>query len=305
MNSNDPTELPSSRRLRTIAILPSLITLLNGVCGFASIHFTARGMNEPHRFWLEKTEFELTFFAAAAWMIFLAMIADALDGFLARRAGSSSDFGGQLDSLSDIISFGVAPAFLMLRLVENHLQENAGLLSGSLLGRLLWLVAAIYLCCTALRLARFNVENAPDESAHMRFSGLPSPAAAGAIAALVLLYSDIGPELRGIAPEVTRIGSPIIVYLLPFITIIVAILMVSRIPYVHLTNQYLKGRKPFFYLVILVLLSIPLFWNTQITLAIGTLTFSSSGLASWLWQKRRDAKQQRALSAEPASRREP
>ena len=83
--------------LRRVAVLPVLVTLVNALCGFAAIHFTARGMNEPNRLWWERPE--LTFFAAAAWMIFMAMIADALDGFVARRSGSSSDFGGQLDSL--------------------------------------------------------------------------------------------------------------------------------------------------------------------------------------------------------------
>ena len=82
------------KQLRRVAVLPSLVTLLNAVCGFAAIHFTARGMNEPERLWLEKPE--LTFFAAAAWMIFLAMIWDGLDGFVARMARSSSSFGGQL-----------------------------------------------------------------------------------------------------------------------------------------------------------------------------------------------------------------
>ena len=109
--SRKSREKRAQRRLRQIAVLPSLVTLLNAICGFAAIHFAARGMNEPNRLWLHKPE--LTFFAAAAWMIFLAMIADALDGRLARMSRSTSSFGGQLDSLSDMVSFGLAPAFLM------------------------------------------------------------------------------------------------------------------------------------------------------------------------------------------------
>jgi CDP-diacylglycerol--serine O-phosphatidyltransferase len=272
------------RRLRHIAVVPSLVTLMNALCGFTAIHFAARGMNEPKEMW--KEGLHLTFYAASAWMIVLAMIADAIDGFVARRAGSSSHFGGQLDSLSDAISFGLAPAFLMLRLVESHLQEAATPLMGTFWGRLLWLAGAFYVCCAILRLARFNVENAPDESAHLNFSGLPSPAAAGVIVALVLLYSDIGPELKdGIAPEVVQIGEPIIAYLLPPLTVVLALLMVSRAPYAHLINQLMRGRRPFEYLVILVILMLFLVWKLQLTLAVGSLAYASSGVIRWLWRK--------------------
>ena len=109
------------KRLRHIAVLPVLMTLLNGVCGFAAINFAARGMEEPHRLLLVKPE--LTFFAAAAMMIFLGMVADALDGRLARIAQSTGSFGGQLDSMSDMITFGVAPALLMLWVVESSLAD--------------------------------------------------------------------------------------------------------------------------------------------------------------------------------------
>ena len=275
------------KRLRRVAVLPALVTLVNALCGFAAIHFAARGMNEPNRLWWERPE--LTYFAAAAWMIFLAMIADALDGFVARRSGSSSDFGGQLDSLSDMISFGVAPAFLMLRVVESGLKDIVSPVSpvfGSFSGRLLWLAAAMYVCCAALRLARFNIENRPEEESHMTFSGLPSPAAAALVAAFVLLYSDLAPELqKGLAPEVARVGSVIIIYLLPFVTAAVALLMVSRVPYIHVVNQYIRGRKSFGYVVLLVLVMLLLIWKLQLTLAAAGLTYAVSGCASWLWKK--------------------
>ena len=279
------------RRLLRISVLPVLITLINALCGFAAIHFAARGMNEPHRLWLEKPE--LTFFAAAAWMIFVAMLADAVDGFVARRSGSSSEFGEQLDSLSDVISFGVAPAFLMLRVVESGLQESASPLFGSFLGRLLWLVAALYVCCAVLRLARFTVETSTEESAHMGFSGLPSPAAAAVIAALVLLYGDIVPELqKGPAPEVARVGSAVVIYMLPVVTVAVALLMVSRLRYVHLLNQYIRGPKPFGYVVLLVLvLLLLLFWAPQFTLTAAALGFAGSGPVRWLWRRGKGRRQ--------------
>ena len=270
-------EKRSRRRLRHIAVLPSLVTLLNAVCGFASIHFAARGMNQPDRLWLEKPE--LTFFAAAAWMIFFAMFADSLDGYLARHSGSAGSFGGQLDSLADMVSFGIAPAFLMLRVVESSLADLIGPASpafGSLPGRLLWLMAVMYVCCTTLRLARFNVENSPDEAAHMGFKGLASPAAAGIIASLVLLHCDLLPEL---------LRSQIIIYALPFATVAVAWLMVTRIPYAHVVNQFIRGRRPFRHVVLVVLVCLLLIWKLQLTLAIGFAAYGISGPARRLWHK--------------------
>ena len=284
MNDSKLRNRKSRRRLRNIAVLPSLITLMNGLCGFAAIHFAARGMNEPDRLWFDKPE--LTFFAAAAWMIFFAMVADAVDGFVARRSGSTSNFGGQLDSLADVISFGVAPAFLMLRVVESGLQASASPLFGNIAGRLLWLTAALYVCCAILRLARFNVENEPEESAHLKFSGLPTPAAAGVIAAWVLLYSDLMPELREQLPGISWFA-PVIIYLLPFLTAAVALLMVSRVPYLHVVNQFIRGRRPFEYLVILIFLILLLIWRLQLTLAIGSVGYAMSGAIQWLRQRKK------------------
>lgn len=271
------------RRLRRVAVLPALATLMNGVFGFAAITFTARGDG----FWLEKPP--LTFFAAAAYMIFFAMLMDALDGWLARMSRSSSSFGGQLDSLSDVISFGVAPAFLMLRVVDLKLHEKIGLAGPALaspLGKLLWLSAAVYFCCTALRLARFNVENSPEESSHLMFSGLPSPAAAGVIASLVLLYSDM---LRDLENILTFWTSQAIIYALPFITVGVALLMVSRVPYRHVVNQYVRGKRPFLHVVVIVIVLLLLIWNMQLILAAGFLFFALSGLIKWLIRRRRHA----------------
>lgn len=277
-------ETRAERRLRRIAVLPSLVTLINAIFGFAAIHFTARGMNEPNRLWWEKPE--LTFFAAAAWMIFLAMIADALDGRLARMSRSTSSFGGQLDSLADMISFGVAPAFLMLRVMESSGAGPASPAFGSILGRLLWLLAATYICCTALRLARFNVENQPEESAHMHFSGLPSPAAAGLVAALVLLYGDILPQLQqGPVPMLAKLGSQVIIYVLPFATLGGALLMVSRIPYPHIVNYYIRGRRSFRHVVRVVLLVLLLIWQPQLTLAAGFIIFVSGAVIRQLWHR--------------------
>jgi CDP-diacylglycerol--serine O-phosphatidyltransferase len=154
-----------------------------------------------------------------------------LDGRLARMSQSTSSFGGQLDSLCDVISFGVAPAFLMLKLVHQQLAAE-GLADGALFQRLLLLAAVVYISCAAIRLARFNVENVENVSNHASFAGLPSPAAAGVVVSLVLFQQESMPDLK------------VILYSLPLVTAAAGILMVTRIPYPHVLNQYLKGKKP-------------------------------------------------------------
>ncbi len=256
------------QRLKYITILPSLITILNGVCGFAAIVFAGKGAK------LGIGQF--SYFAMSGYMILLAMIADMLDGRLARMHQSTSSFGGQLDSLCDIISFGVAPAFLMLKVLEYKLAEFAGLNPAieTFLQRFIWLAAAGYISCAAIRLARFNVENEEDESAHMSFVGLPTPAAAGVIVSLVILHQETLPSLN------------VIIYALPFLALGVAVLMVSRIRYPHILNQYLKGRKPFAYLMRVLLLLAFVILNIQYAaLVLIFCGFAASSFVKWFYYK--------------------
>ena len=146
------------QRLKYITILPSLITILNGVFGFTAIIFTGKGagalsVDSKIPFF---TFGSTTYFAMSGYMILVAMIADILDGRLARRVKGTSSFGGQLDSLCDIISFGVAPAYLMLNVLEYEVA-SIGLADERFLQRFIWLSAAAYISCAAIRLARFNV----------------------------------------------------------------------------------------------------------------------------------------------------
>lgn len=250
------------RRVRYITILPSLITILNGVFGFTAIVFASKvGETQTHAF---------SYFAMAGYMVLLAMFADMLDGRLARMSQSTSSFGGQLDSLCDLISFGIAPAFLMLKLAENTL-ELTGVLSGGLLHRFIWLAALAYISCAAIRLARFNVENDANEAAHMSFIGLPSPAAAGVIVSLIIFHQEQVP------------GWTVLVYAMPFVTLGVAILMVSRIRYPHLLNLYLKGKKPFGYLIRLLFFLGLVVCNMQAALVLIFGVFAGSSFAKWLY----------------------
>ena len=219
--------------MKKIAILPTLLTLSNGVCGFAAIAYASK--IEP-----ESTAADIDFyFLLSAVLILAAMIFDSLDGYAARLAKSASDFGGQLDSLCDAISFGTAPAFLLLRLGMDWRDQ--------LLGRAVAMIAALYMVCAVLRLARFNLENSPEPASHKRFKGLPSPAAAGCVVSLVILRSAPG---SGIRPEMM---AAIVHVWAPLGTLLAALLMVSRVSYPHITKQILRGRRSFSVLVQFVL----------------------------------------------------
>jgi len=264
------------QRLKYITILPSLITILNGVCGFTAIIFASKGaeLGNGQLSGGPQTPFfafgATTYFAMSGYMILLAMIADMLDGRLARKVKNTSSFGGQLDSLCDIISFGVAPAFLMLKILECRL-ESVSFAGESLLQRFVWLAAAAYISCAAIRLARFNVENEEDESAHMSFMGLPTPAAAGVIVSLVIFHQETIPTFA-------------IVCAMPFFALGISILMVSRIRYPHILNQYFRGKKPFAYLIrVLLLLALVFFMKIQTALVLIFCGFAVNSFVKWLY----------------------
>ncbi len=258
------------RRLTSTAALPALCTVLNGLAGFASIHFATKDA---------LGEANLMNLALGAWLIFVAMVFDMLDGRIARITRRTSDFGGQLDSLCDVISFGVAPAVLMLRTVTMvfrwHVQR-VDLLSGGLNAeRLIWCAAAAYVACAVLRLARFNVENDPDESAHMVFRGLPAPGAAAAVAAMVLLFVRLAPLEEGWRANPWILAAVSIT--LPVYTLAAALLMVTRLAYPHLINQYFRKKRTFGFVVALVVMLVAAMADLAITAAAVTLAYALSG----------------------------
>lgn len=267
------------QRVKYISLLPSLITILNGVFGFMAIALASKEVKPNAGHW--------SFFMMASSMVLLAMIADMLDGRLARFSQSTSSFGGQLDSLCDMVSFGVAPAFLMLKLVEYQLQMSTVIIGG-FLHRFIWLAALAYIACAAIRLARFNVENEENEAAHMSFAGLPSPGAAGVIVSLVIFQQAEMPTFD------------VLVYLLPFITLGVALLMVSQVRYPHVLNVYLTGKKPFRYLIrILFLLGIVVAGHLQLALVVAFGGFAIGSPAYWLYNTILHRHVRPALPAEP------
>jgi CDP-diacylglycerol--serine O-phosphatidyltransferase len=271
------------RRLRYIAVLPSFITLMNGACGFIAIVFASRSAEVRWNLFFMRN-FNMTSFALAGYMIFLAMIADLLDGRVARLTRTTSSFGGQLDSLSDDISFGVAPAFLMMKVVEYHI-DHLGLEHfrfSLLIWRGIFFSAIFYAMCAVVRLARFNAENEEDESAHMTFVGLPSPAAAGIIVSLVIIHQQILPRIITRVPDNIQTFDIITISTLPLITLLSGILMVSRIRYPHLANQLLRGKKTLATLLLLFACGLLIIWNLQLAMVIGFCGFALFGVFRWL-----------------------
>jgi CDP-diacylglycerol--serine O-phosphatidyltransferase len=220
--------------VKKIAVLPALLTLGNGICGFVAIIFASK-ISTGDPFGNE------TNFAWAGWFILFAMVFDMLDGYVARLTKTASDFGGELDSLCDVVSFGVAPAFLLLKL-------GPGWEPSAFLHQVLGGIAALYFACTAMRLARFNVDNNPDPATHKRFRGLPSPGAAGCIAALAILRGEFPATLasRLIAIDLESARATVgrtVEILSPIGALVVALLMVSNVPYPHVTGKIFRGKK--------------------------------------------------------------
>lgn len=265
-------------RLKTVAMLPSMITLINGICGFMAIGFVAKGPE---------------YFGLAAYLIFYAMIADALDGRVARISNSTSSFGGQLDSMCDVISFGAAPAFMMLKVLQAHRQELIGqaeVVLGDFFARFIWVTALVYLCCAIIRLARFNVENEEAESAHMAFTGLPSPAAAGLVAAIIMLSRHVATDEAFQTPFFDGVYTALM-YVLPLVTLSSGLLMVSRIRYLHLFNRIFRGSKPMNYLYFtLFVVGMIAVCGLPLSLVLSFGIFAYSGPIRWAWRKVRHVK---------------
>jgi CDP-diacylglycerol--serine O-phosphatidyltransferase len=270
------------KRLKYIAILPSLVTLMNGFCGFVSILLASQG---PDMVWRPQLlpKANVSYFALAGYMIFLGMVADVLDGHLARISKSTSSFGAQLDSLCDAITFGVAPAFLMLKLVQVHssyfqLVNNQ---PSALSGRVVFLVAVLYVMCAVIRLARFNVETTAEDT-HLSFAGLPTPPAAGTIVSIVIFQQDFLPKITKWPEGFINASEYAAVWALPVITLMAGILMVTRIPYPHVVNRVLRGKKQFSTFLLVLFAVLLIIWNIQLAMALGFCVFVVYGLVHWL-----------------------
>jgi CDP-diacylglycerol--serine O-phosphatidyltransferase len=277
------------RIMRTVAVLPTLFTLGNLVCGFFAIVVAARierptsidipmsekiGMASPVRIFRDLNPGDPNHnVMLSGWLIFLAMIFDALDGHVARLSKMSSDFGAQLDSLSDLVTFGVAPAFLLVKMCPSFSYSHR---------YWVWVIAASYACCAALRLARFNVETS-EEDDHLHFSGLPSPAAAASVASFAIIFYSLR-----LTDNPLRYAATIDSWLqtaLPFFAVIVAVLMVSRIPYPHVVNQFFRGQRSFGHVVALVFAGVAVMLKPDFSIPLLCGGFVLWGPGQYFWQE--------------------
>ena len=197
----------------------------------------------------------------AVLMIMLAAFFDFFDGWMARKLKKSSQFGAELDSLSDFISFGLAPS-LLINLCFTHE-----------LGRIGWVISLFYIVCAALRLARFNIENMKEQS--KVFYGIPSPAAAGVI--MIPLYLNFIDQVQ------FTINYPLICAVL---TTFAGIMMISRVPTPSVKN--LKVKTLYFRLMIIsvamvLIFLISYFWQTTLLVAIAYLLISLFSLLTYFF----------------------
>lgn len=250
------------------------MTLGNLIAGFAAIHFAAKPIGVTgFAGWSTLT--------VAGALVFIGMFFDAIDGSLARLTRGTSDLGAQLDSLADVVSFGVAPAFIMLRLVSHYVGPTGtatilGPEADSAYAKVIWGIAAVYVACAALRLARFNAETTSDAAEdHMVFRGLPSPGAAGAVASLTVLHQHLlFTRYSGAEPAAferwTALG-------IPLVTLLAAFAMVSSVPYDHVINRYVRGRRDFQTIVRIAVPILLAIWWLQVTMAVAFTAYAISG----------------------------
>jgi CDP-diacylglycerol--serine O-phosphatidyltransferase len=235
-----------------IYLLPNIITLSSMFSGFYSI---IASFNSDYE--------------RAAWAIMIASVFDVLDGWVARMTHTTSKFGIEIDSLSDAISFGVAPGVLVY---SWSLQS---------FGKVGWLGAFFMVACAAQRLARFNVQMGSEEKKH--FTGLPSPAAALMIATTVLAYQEVIDTLKDM--HLTVLADVISLdYWVLALTFVVAGLMVSNITYHSVKEANLKERRPFGLLVGIVALLTVVAYHPALVLFLISLIYVLAGIGEALFK---------------------
>lgn len=238
---NDDSVHAKPRR-RGIYILPNLFTTASLFAGFYAV---VQGMGGK--------------FENAAMAIFVAMVLDALDGRVARMTNTQSAFGAEYDSLSDMVSFGVAPAMLMLVWALQEMKQIG------------WLAAFIYCVCAALRLARFNTQL--DVADKRYFTGLPSPAAAALVAGFIWVMHDY--EVRGAQIKWAAWG----------VTLFAGLSMVSNIRFYSGKDFNLSKSVPFWTVLVVVAIFVVLTLDQPRVLFGLFVAYALSGYVMWLMDK--------------------
>lgn len=248
-----------------IYILPSLFTAGNLFFGFLSIISCIQA-----KYGIEGPITSIEYYHRAVWFIFLAFVCDALDGRVARMGGQDSLFGKEFDSISDIVSFGVAPSLMVFFLILSPTEGYP------VIRQVGWIIGFIYLLCAGVRLARFNVvthpllpeqERQPDTS---DFIGLPVPAAASVIASLVLVLTEIDVKIVWLC--------------MPGLMLLIAVLMVSHIPYPSFKNINRQTQTRFRTFLLIVITVVALIFFEQFAFSLIFLSYVFYGLVKYIQQ---------------------
>ena len=254
---------PNDKKVhRGVFLLPNALTTAALFAGFYSI---ISGINGQY--------------VAAAVAVVIAGVLDGLDGRVARLTHTQTEFGVQYDSLSDLISFGLAPALLAFNWSLSSLSELS-----PMAGKLGWLAAFIFVACAALRLARFNSQAQNTDKSY--FQGLASPAAAGTLVSIVWFFND-----QGIAGETVR-------WLILAVTVALGLLMFSRVRYFSFKSWPRGDRIPIGFLFLVVLVFVLLAIDPPTVLAAIGIVYVVSGLVMTLlgmrqWKSRRERRQKK------------
>ena len=241
---------PAARR-RGIYLLPNLLTTAGLFAGFYSIIAAIDGD-----------------FTLAALLILAAMFLDGLDGRVARMTSTSSEFGREFDSLADMVSFGLTPAIVTYQWGVERLSEY-----GAVWGRLGWMAAFLYVAAAAFRLARFNTNILWTDRRF--FQGLPSPAAAACIAAMVWVSTQY--EIDGLLALVAGIA----------ITAALAVLMMSRFSYLSFKEFKPGHRVRYTHLLIIPLVIAVIMIEPPLVSFLLMVGYAASGPATWAWRRTR------------------
>ncbi len=236
------------KRRKGLYILPNLFTLAALFGGLYAILMAVNGQ-----------------FDNAAVGIFCALVLDSLDGRVARMTNTQSAFGEQMDSLSDMVSFGAAPALI------SYMWALQGL------GRWGWLAAFVYCSCAALRLARFNVNTGVVDKRY--FQGLPSPAAAALVAGFIWLMTDLG--IDGV-DKLWGLSIPWITFLL---AVYAGLTMVTNVPFYSFKDISMKKSVPFAVIVLIALGIAVINIDPPIILFSLFVIYGFSGYAIYAWRK--------------------
>ncbi len=253
---------------KSVYIVPSLFTIGNIFCGFYAVINSLKAYQT-----FQQPDVAVTFFDHAALAIGIAYLLDGLDGRIARLTGATSEFGVELDSIADVISFGIAPAVLAYTWGYGNLAGYE---------QLAWGISFFFLICGALRLARFNVLaraprfETPGTSPKLDkryFVGLPIPAAAGLVAALVYFKPEQLPGANGVTRN----------WLLLVVVLILSILMVSTFRYASFKDMGPRSKQPFLAIPLMAALVFSIYFFSRWMLLLLAIVYVAHGPVLKIW----------------------